>query len=128
MSFAMDDRRGRALALLVARLRLALGVVAMAAPELALRPWVGDAGRGPARRVLARSLGARDVALGLGVLMAARRQAPLRGWVEAGALADTGDVLATAIAFGRLPQAGRVLVLALSAGAASAGALAARAL
>lgn len=113
------------MALSVARMRVALGVMALLAPDLALRPWVGTAGRGPARRVLARSLGARDIALGLGALVAARREAPVRGWVEAGALADAGDVVGTVAAFGHLPRGGRILVLASAAGAAAAGALAA---
>ena len=119
---SLSAGQARRLALTVAGLRVALGAVALAAPDLALRPWVG-AGHGPERRVLARSLGARDVALGLGALVAGRRRAPLRGWVEAGSLADTGDVLATALAFGRLPRRGRLLVLGAAAGAAAAGAL-----
>jgi len=119
--------RARHLALAVAGMRVTLGLVAMVAPDLALRPWVGRAA-GPERRVLARALGARDIALGLGALVAARRRAPLRGWVEAGSLSDTGDVLATLLAFGTLPRAGRILVLGASAGAAAAGAVAAPAL
>jgi hypothetical protein len=120
----LAPERARRLALTVAGLRVALGVLAMVGPDLALRPWVGRPG-GPERRVLARSLAGRDIALGLGALLAARRRAPLRGWVEAGSLADAGDVLGTALAFGRLPRAGRVLVLGAAAGAAVAGALAA---
>lgn len=128
MRTPLDSSRGRSLALAVATLRVLVGAVAMAAPDRALRPWVGDGGRGPARRVLARSLGVRDLALGLGALVAARRGAPLRGWVEAGALADTGDAIGTAMSFGSLPRFGRLLVLAASAGAAGAGAMAARSL
>jgi hypothetical protein len=121
---ALSRPGARRLALTVAGMRVSLGAVAMVAPDLALRPWVGRPG-GAERRVLARSLGARDIALGLGALLAARRQAPLRGWVEAGSLADVGDTLGTLLAFGRLPRGGRVLVLGAAAGAAAAGALAA---
>lgn len=124
MAGPLAPDRARRLALTVAGLRVALGAVAMVAPDMALRPWVGR-GTGAERRVLARSLGARDVALGLGAVLAAARRAPLRGWVEAGSLADAGDVVGTALAFGRLPRVGRVLVLGAAAGAAAAGALAA---
>ena len=72
-------------------------------------------------RLLARALGGRDVALGVGVLMALRHEAPARGWVEAGGLADAGDVLVTLAALNELPRRGRWVVLA----AASAGVLAA---
>lgn len=125
MAGLLSKAQARAVALSVARLRVALGVVALVAPDAALRPWIGATGRGPSRRVLARSLGARDIALGLGTLVAARRDAPVRGWVEAGALADAGDVLGTLVAFGHLPRAGRLLVLASAAGAVAAGAVAA---
>ncbi len=111
------------LAVSVAGARVALGVVAVAAPVAAARPWVGAATVGPASAVLGRALGGRDLALGLGALLAARRGAPLRGWVEAGGLADWGDVTATLLSFGRLPRWGRWLVLAASAGAAATAAV-----
>lgn len=116
--------RGRTVALALAAARCALGVLAITAPEFAARPWVGRAvgGSGPGRRVLARALGGRDLALGLGALLAARSGAPVRGWVEAGVLSDSGDALATAASFGALPPFGRLLVLGASAGAALAGA------
>jgi hypothetical protein len=61
------------------------------------------------------------VALGVGVLLALRHDGPARGWVEAGGLADAGDVLVTLAALKELPSRGRWVVLA----AASAGVLAA---
>jgi hypothetical protein len=109
----------------IAGLRVALGLTAVLAPDVALRPWVGTAGKGPSRRVLARSLGARDLALGLGALVAARRNAPIRGWVEAAALADAGDVASTLSAYPHLPRRGRFLVLASAVGAIAAAVLAA---
>ena len=124
MAGILSRPTARRLALAVAGMRVALGALAMVAPDLALRPWVGRPG-GAERRVLARALGARDIALGLGALLAARRNAPLRGWVEAGSLSDVGDTVSTALAFGGLPATGRVLVLGAAAGAAAAGALAA---
>jgi hypothetical protein len=61
------------------------------------------------------------VALGVGVLLALRHNAPARGWVEAGGLADAGDVLVTLATLKELPRHGRWAVLA----AALAGVLAA---
>jgi hypothetical protein len=84
--------------------RCALGVVALAGPGVPLAPWVGDASRAPAPRLLARALGGRDLALGLGALIALGGGGPVRGWLEAAALADAVDALVTLGALG--PSAG----------------------
>ena len=124
MSGLLTRDRARTLAVGVAGTRVVLGLSAFVAPELVARPWVGTGG-GDDRRVLGRALGARDIALGLGALLAARRGAPLRGWVEAGGLSDAGDTVATLLSFRRLPPVGRLAVLAASTGAAAAAALSA---
>jgi hypothetical protein len=118
--------QSRQLAQLVAVGRLALGVTAIALPQVPLRPWVGDRRTDQPALVLARALGGRDVALGLGAVLAMRHDAPLRGWVEAGGLADTGDAVFTLLAFRHLPAAGRWAVLAAAGGGALAARLAAR--
>lgn len=119
-----DRARARKAAGVVAAGRAALGVVAFVAPSLPARPWVGhgEALR-PAVRLFARTLGARDLALGLGALLALRHGGHVRGWVEAGGLADTGDAVATLVAFRDLPRRTRWLVLASTAGAAAAAGL-----
>ncbi len=100
--------------------RIGLGVVAFLAPTLPARPWVGaDAGRASAK-TLARALGARDVALGLGTLLAQRHGSPVRGWLEASALADAGDVVAALIGWRSSPRLGRVGVLVAATGGAAA--------
>lgn len=105
---------------MLAWVRTALGVVAFVAPTLPSRPWVGiDAGRA-STRTLARALGARDVALGLGTLLAQRHRSPVRGWLEVSALADAGDVAATLAGWGSRPRLGRVVVLTAAAGGAVA--------
>lgn len=121
----LSPAAGRRLALAVAAARVGLGVVAVARPGVPLSPWVGDDRDRPSARLLARALGGRDLALGLGALLAHWQGRPLRGWVEAAALADAVDVAATVGAFGDLPRAGRLLVLASAGGAAVAGAVAA---
>lgn len=111
---------------LLAGARIGLGVVAFLAPTLPARPWVGiDAAR-PSAKTLARALGARDVALGLGTLLAQRDGSPVRGWLEASALADAGDVAATLISWRSSPRLGRVGVLLAATGGAAACSLLAR--
>lgn len=116
----MDRSTARHLATVVAWSRVALGATAVLLPSVPLRPWVGrDEAWRPRSRLLARALGGRDLALGIGVVMALRHDSPMRGWVEAGGVADAGDVLATALAFGSLPKKGRMMVLAAAGGAAA---------
>jgi hypothetical protein len=119
---------GRRLALLNGLARSALGVVALAAPGLPLAPWVGAAATQPSARLLARALGGRDLALGLGTLWAIGRDEPLVGWVAAAGVADAGDVAATLGHFSSLPRAGRWAVLLAAAGGAAAAVVTVRAL
>jgi hypothetical protein len=105
--------------------RIALGASYLATPGLAMRLWPGRPGStGEDRavaRLLARSVGGRDIALGVGALLALSHDAPVRGWVEAAMLADAGDALAIGIAFRRLPRARAVLMFAASLGTAALG-------
>ena len=115
----MDRASARQLAAGLAWARIGLGATAILAPSVPLRPWVGrDVAWSPRVKLLARALGARDLALGVGVVVALRHDTPVRGWVEGGGLADAGDVLATVVAFGSLPKLGRLAVLASATGAA----------
>jgi hypothetical protein len=118
----------------MAAARTTIGVVALASPALVGRPWVGSAAEGTPGRVLARALGGRDLALGLGTLAALKQLPPVGTgqpdsvaglWVGMGAMADSLDVLATAIAWDELPTVGRWLVAASAGGAAVLGAAAA---
>lgn len=85
-------------ALLHARARIALGAAFVLFPAIAGRMWIGsDAARRPVK-VLARAFGARDLAVGLGVVIALDRGAPVRGWIEAGALSDGIDTAASLLA------------------------------
>jgi hypothetical protein len=116
----LDREQARQLAASVAWIRVGIGVVAMLAPTVVARPWVGSDASRPTSKVFARAMGVRDLALGLGVILAMRHDAPVRGWVEGGGLADTGDVLATLLAFGSLPRFSRWLVVASAGGGAVA--------
>jgi hypothetical protein len=109
----------------IAVARIALGGSYLLAPGLAMRLWPGRGGStGEDRamsRLLARSVGGRDVALGVGALLAVSHDAPVRGWVEAATLADAVDAIAIGIAFRRLPRARAVLMFGASLGTALAG-------
>jgi hypothetical protein len=119
--------RGGAAALAVAR--TGIGVVALAAPEVVGRPWVGEAAGTAQGRLLTRALGGRDLALGVGALVTLGTGQPAAGlWVGMGAAADSLDVLATVAAWPRLPAVGRWLVALSAGGAAAAGGTAAWAL
>lgn len=122
--WSIGRRDARRAAGAIAAARVALGVVAYLAPTLPARPWVGaDEAARPGTRLFARTLGARDVALGLGALLALRHDSRLRGWVEAGGLADAGDTVATLLAFRSLPRRSRWAVLASTVGAAAGAAV-----
>jgi hypothetical protein len=109
----------RDLAIAQARGRIAVGLAFLVAPALAGRLWVGDDARPAGARVLGRAFGARDLALGLGVVIALDRGAPVRGWLEASALADASDFTAGLLGADALPRGLRPGVLALGAGSAA---------
>lgn len=75
--------------------RVLAGVVLFLAPRLGTRVWTGEHDDDAPTQLAVRSLGIRDVALGTGLLVALERGAPVRGWLEAGAMADAGDALGT---------------------------------
>jgi hypothetical protein len=114
----MDDAT---LAMSIARGRIALGASALVAPRLAAR--VMGAGRSPSGTitVLARMVGGRDVALGLGTVIAVDRGKPVRGWLEGSALADAVDCLACLLARKELPPNVVRATLALGGVSAIAG-------
>jgi hypothetical protein len=109
------------MAIALARGRIALGASALAAPALADRLMFGEGESRPRTRVLGRMLGGRDLALGLGVVIALDRGAPVRGWLEACALADGVDVVSCLIARDAMTPASFRGIVALAGGAALAG-------
>ena len=110
---------GRNLAVGMARGRIVIGVVSLLAPELVGRTMIGRAGSKGGTRLFARMVGARDLGLGLGVLLAVDRGAPARGWLEASALVDGIDVAAVLLARDHL----RTGVFPGAVGLAAGGAL-----
>lgn len=116
---AATPRRG-AIALAVGR--TALGVAVLVAPERVTSRWLGqDNSRTPVVKDLARSLGVRDLALGLATL--GTLDDPVVGpRVQAlCALADAVDALATVLARAHLPRRGVAGTVALAGAGAASG-------
>jgi hypothetical protein len=108
--------------------RAALGVVVLAAPERVTAGWLGsEHASQPVVQDLARSLGARDVALAVATLRTL--DDPVAGARVQGACAavDTVDALATILARKALPAKGVLGTLVVAGGAATAGFYLARA-
>jgi hypothetical protein len=109
--------------------RIGVGTAFLLAPR-ALFGRAMRTGRPSEETVVAlRMFAARDLALGLGALIAARQGSGggrgLRGWLEGGALADASDALAFAPA-GSLRPLARWGVSLLAAAAAACGSATAR--
>lgn len=118
----MDDAN---VALLLARARIGIGAAAVLAPGLASRALSGRPASG-IETLLARMLGARDMTLGLGAVIAVDRGAPVRGWLEASAVSDAADCICSLLARKRMsPLACRATVV-LASGSAALGAYLAR--
>ena len=109
----------RDLAVGLACARIAVGVVSLLAPGLMVRAMMGPEGHSSGTRLLLRVVGVRDLALGIGVLVALDRDAPVRGWLRASAVVDGLDAAGSLLARHHL----RSTVFPAAAGAATAGAL-----
>ena len=107
--------KAAASAIAVGRIGLGLGFTLM--PKLALKAWPGrGAGDDPTARFLARSTGGRDLAIGVGTLIAIQRDAPVRGWLEAGMVADAVDAVAILLAFRSVPKVKALFALVSAVG------------
>jgi len=99
---------------------MAVGAALLVAPGMA-RVWVGEPAAEPGGKALTRALGARDLALGVGLLRAVRGGGDVGPWLGAGMLADGADLAATLLAWDRLPGVGRVGVTAAAASSVGLG-------
>jgi hypothetical protein len=112
----MEERN---MAAVLARGRIAIGVVSLLAPGLVARTMTGRDGSRGGTRLFAGMVGARDVALGLGLQRALDHGAPVRGWLEASALVDGIDAAACLLARRHI----RTIALPGAVGLAATGAL-----
>jgi len=109
------------LAMSLARGRIALGLAAVVAPGLATRVMGGRRASNGIAPLFARMLGARDIALGLGTVIALDRGKPVRGWLEGSALSDTVDFVACVLAREYMSPSIFGVAAGLGAGSALAG-------
>jgi hypothetical protein len=109
----------------VAGARIVFGIAFIALPGLTGRVWIGSDADRPAVKLLTQAIGARDLTMGLGALIAMRRRKPARGWFEAISLTDAMDFTCGLLAGDRIPPASRAAVLALAGGSAAQAAYAA---
>jgi hypothetical protein len=99
--------------------RIAIGVLSLLLPGVVGRAMMGPDGDSGGTRLFLRVVGGRDLALGVGVLVALDRNGPVRGWLRASAAADGLDAAGSLLARRHL----RPTVFPAAVGAATAGAL-----
>jgi hypothetical protein len=99
--------------------RVGFGAALTAKPQTTVGPgWVGTAeSERPATALLFRSVGARDIAMGAGTLVALRQGAALRPWLLGALLADAVDLVATLGAGKAIPARGRLGIGVVAGGA-----------
>jgi hypothetical protein len=105
--------------------RVALGGAYLVAPRLAGPTWIGRAASLSGTRVVTAGLGARDVALGLGTLLAGDDHATRRTWLRAQLASDLADFAAMLVHGRGVDTSRRLGALAVIGGAAAAGGFAA---
>jgi hypothetical protein len=101
--------------------RISFGIGLILAPSLYARSWVGsDAASQDATKVLARALGARDLALGAGGLLALRAGdvERARRWFAAQGMTDAIDLVAT-VAARDVPKPARIFAGTMAGGSAA---------
>jgi hypothetical protein len=108
--------------------RVALGAALVIAPGRTAAGWVGDHSQRPAVRALLRSIGMRDVVIGMIALHTVDHPEVGPRWQATCAVVDGVDLLAIAAARRDLPVAGVAGTVAIAGGSAVAGLSFARAL
>src|SRR4051812_46239959 len=99
--------------------RISFGAGLILAPRLYGRTWIGSEGADDDRaKLLARALGARDLALGAGGLLALRDgdRERARQWFAAQGLSDAVDLVATVAAGRAVPLPARLFAATVAAG------------
>jgi hypothetical protein len=98
--------------------RISFGAGLVLAPSVYGRTWIGSGAKDARAQVLARALGARDLALGAGGLQALRSgdRERARRWFAAQGVTDAVDLVATLVAGGEMPLPARVFAAGMAAG------------
>jgi Domain of unknown function (DUF4267) len=119
-----DDGRLRGLVAALGLGSIAFGMLPVVAPRHFGRMFGIEGAEAAHVAAVFRSVGARDVAVGVGLLSAATRGASLAPWLLARLICDGTDAVACALAIGEGARGARFLGLtALAAAAAGGGAM-----
>ena len=102
--------------------RLFFGALLVGAPEVVGVPWLGRDARRRSAHVYSAALGARDAALGAGVIAATTAGAGARPWLLAGIASDAVDLVATWRNRAALPRLGVLGTIAFAAPSVALGA------
>jgi hypothetical protein len=101
--------------------RIAFGLGLLAVPSRIGSSWVGATAERPPVQVMIRGLGARDIALATGAVVAAAAGGAVRPWLIGCVACDIADTAATLAAGDTVPDRGRWGTVALAGGSAIAG-------
>ncbi len=113
----------RTVAQVLAAGRAAFGVAMLVAPGRVVAGWVGPDADRPDFSPIVRGFGARDVALGAGMLVALGDGGKaVRPWVLGSLAGDAADLVAGLAAAKHLPRNGVIGITALAGGAIATGA------
>ncbi len=121
VSLSDVDLDERELVQMLSFVRLVIGSGFFLMPRRLGRWWTGEEDISTTSRMALRSLGGRDVALAVGTLIALENDGNVRGWLEAGALADASDAVSTITNWSHLPSLRRLLGLASSVSVVAVG-------
>ena len=114
----MSPRKG---ARVLAIGRAAFGAALLFVPEKVAKGWLGEYAERPAVHALVRSIGVRDVVLGMIALHTLDHPEVGPRWQATCAVVDTVDLLATGAARKDLPATGVAGTALVAGGAAAAG-------
>ena len=111
----------RDLARMLAWGRIGIGIAGALMPSTLARAWTGR--RQPAfpTNMIAKGLGVRDIALGVGLLTALDGSGSAKPWLRAGAAADAADAAGTLGSWSELGRLRGLGLLTLEVGAAVVG-------
>ena len=105
-------------AIVVLGLRIAYGAGLLAAPSQLGRRWLGPAANAAPTQVPLRALGAREIILHAGAIIAAVRGAPLRPWLAGSIVGDLSDLVATLGGRDELPKGSATATLVVGGSSA----------
>jgi hypothetical protein len=112
----MTRARKGAVVVLGSRIVYAAGLIA--APSRLGRRWLGPAANAAPTQVPLRALGARELILHAGAIVAAVRGAPLRPWLAGSIVGDLSDLVATVYGRNELPKGSSTATLVVGGSSA----------